>query len=53
MPVQWKEIITIPIFRKGKKTDTKNYRGISLLNAVQKLMTKILAKEIEQTGISE
>lgn len=53
IPTQWKESVTIPIFKKGAKVDPKNYRGISLLSVVQKLLTKILAKEIAQTGISE
>lgn len=46
IPIQWKESITIPIFKKGTKLDTKNCRGISLLSTVQKLLTKILAREI-------
>lgn len=44
VPAQWKESTSIPIFKKGTKTDTKDYRGISLLSTVQKLMTKIVAR---------
>jgi hypothetical protein len=31
LPQQWKESITVPIYKKGDKTDRNNYRGISLL----------------------
>lgn len=50
---QWKESIIIHIFKRGTKIDPKNYRGITLLSAVLKLMTKILAERIAQTGICE
>ena len=29
VPMKWKHSVTIPIYKKGAKTDTKNYRGIS------------------------
>lgn len=38
----WKESITIPIFKKGEKTNPKNYRGIRLLSTTAKLLTKII-----------
>lgn len=53
LPEQWKQSITIPVFKKGDKMDPQNYRGISLLSTVSKVFTKILADEILQTGISE
>lgn len=51
--MEWKKSITVPVFKRGIKTDPINYRGISLLSSTQKLLTKILDKEIEKTGISD
>jgi hypothetical protein len=31
LPQQWKESITVPVYKKSDKTDCSNYRGISLL----------------------
>jgi hypothetical protein len=30
LPEQWKESITVPIYKLGNETDCSNYRGISL-----------------------
>jgi hypothetical protein len=48
VPNEWKMSITIPIFKKGDKTNPENYRGISLLCAIQKLFTSILKRKLEQ-----
>jgi hypothetical protein len=36
LPRQWKESITVPIYKKGDKTDCNNYQGIfPLINCLQ------------------
>jgi hypothetical protein len=37
LPQQWKESITLPIYKKGDKTDFNNYRGISVLSTAYKI----------------
>jgi hypothetical protein len=37
LPDQWKESITVPIHKKGDKTDCNNYSGISLYQHHTKL----------------
>jgi hypothetical protein len=31
LPEDWKESITVPIYKKGTKTDCSKYTGVSLL----------------------
>ena len=45
-PKQWCEAIIIPIFKKGDRNDTNNYRGISLMSCFAKLFTSLLNKRL-------
>ena len=51
--MEWKHSVTIPIYKKGEKTDTTNYRGIGLLSTMSKFLTKIFEEEISDIGICE
>jgi len=46
LPEGWKESITVPIYKKGDKTDCSNYRGISLLPATYKILSSILLSRL-------
>ena len=43
---EWKESITIPIHKKGDKTDCNNYRVISLLPTTYKILSNILLSRL-------
>ena len=40
LPEEWKSI-TVPIYKKGDKTDCSNYKGISLSPAAHKILSNI------------
>jgi hypothetical protein len=42
LPQQWKEPITVPIYKKGDKIDCNNYHEISLLSTAYKMLSNIL-----------
>jgi hypothetical protein len=41
LPQKWRESITLPIHKKGDKTDCNNYQGISLLLSAYKRLFSI------------
>ena len=45
-PESWSRSIIVPIHKKGDKTNTNNYRGISLLCALSKVFTAIFARRL-------
>jgi hypothetical protein len=46
LPDQWKESIIVQIHEKGDKTDSSNYRGISLLSTSYKILSNVLLSRL-------
>ena len=46
LPEEWKELIIIPIYKKGDKTDCSNYTGISLLTTMYKILSNIMLSRL-------
>jgi len=46
LPEEWKELIIVPIYKKGDKTDCNNYRGILLLPTTYKILSNILLSRL-------
>ena len=45
-PEEWKELVIVPIYKKGDKTDCSNYRGIILLLTTYKILSNILLSRL-------
>jgi hypothetical protein len=45
-PEQWKESIIVHIYKKGDKSNSSNYRGISLLSTTYKIPSNILLSKL-------
>ena len=45
-PASWSKSILTPIYKKGDRHNPKNYRGISLIDVMGKVFTKILNSRI-------
>lgn len=46
IPEEWNSSILCPVFKKGDILDTKNYRGISLLDTCYKVLSTIILERI-------
>jgi hypothetical protein len=46
LPQQWKELIVVPMYKKGDKTHYSNYQGISLLSTSFKILSNILLSRL-------
>ena len=45
-PESWSDGIIIPLFKKGDRTDVKNFQGITLVSCLSKLFTSVLNSRI-------
>ena len=43
---EWKELITVPVYKKGNKTDCSNYSGMLLLPTMYKILSIILLSRL-------
>ena len=46
VPLEWRESVIIPIYKKGDRSSCENHRGISLVNVASKLLTGILLRRL-------
>jgi hypothetical protein len=46
LPEEWRELITVPVYKKGDKTDCSYYRGISLLSTTYKILSNNLLSRL-------
>jgi len=51
-PRKWNKASIVSIPKKGDLTDCNNYRGISLINNIIKIISKIVASRISSYGIN-
>uniref|UniRef100_T1J5B6 Reverse transcriptase domain-containing protein n=1 Tax=Strigamia maritima TaxID=126957 RepID=T1J5B6_STRMM len=52
-PREWRIGDIIPIYKAGKEADTNNYRGITLLNTLYKIMTTMMTSRIQEWAEQE
>ena len=48
IPKEWKDAIIVPFFKKGRRKDCENYRGISLLSIAEKILARILVNRLNE-----
>jgi len=48
VPVEFKQAKMFPLFKKGSRLDCNNYRPVSILSSLSKILEKILFDQIEE-----
>ena len=51
VPLIWKQVVTILIYKKGDPADISNFRPIALMSCIYKLLMGILAKRLTRWSI--
>ena len=47
LPTEWKDALVVPVHKKGKKEDVTNYRPITLLCVVSKVLERCMFKHFK------
>ena len=47
VPQQWKDAVITVLYKKGDKTECGNYRGISLVSHVGRVLLKVVARRLD------
>ena len=48
VPQDWKDVSIVPLFKKGDRKDCRNYRGISMLATVGKILSRVLLNRLNE-----
>ena len=48
LPIEWKDALVVPVHKKGKKEDVTNYKPISLLCVVSKVLERCIFKHFKE-----
>ena len=48
LPPEWKEAKVIPLFKGGEKSDLNNYRPISIIPVVMKIMERAVHNQLHE-----
>ena len=48
LPTEWKDALVVPVHKNGKKEDVTNYRPISLLCVVSKVLGRCIFKHFKK-----
>lgn len=51
VPPQWKQAVTVLIFKKGDPADVSNFRLIALMSCIYKLLMGIIAKRLTRWSV--
>jgi len=46
IPVEWKQHTIVPVFKSGDKTNLRNYRPISLLSSISKVLERLVCDRV-------
>ncbi|PNF29495.1 hypothetical protein B7P43_G04553 [Cryptotermes secundus] len=53
LPDQWKESLIVPVYKKGDKTNSSNYRVVSLLSTSYKILSNILLSRLSPDRLTD